>query len=113
MTQLHMEATWIPGGVHVDSRCILNYRLKSFLDGVQMESMWICGVHVESVGEGKVQKLAHTQPLMPFVELIDCCMSQHPSRAEQVELFLLEESEENSKFVTKMGRGVSFLGYRV
>ena len=26
-----------------------NYGLKSFLDGVQMESRWIYGVHVESI----------------------------------------------------------------
>ena len=32
-----------------------NCSLRSFLDGVQMESRWIYGVHVESVGEGEVQ----------------------------------------------------------
>ena len=47
MDQLHLEATWIPGGVQMDFK--QNYRLKSFLDGVQMESRWIYGVHVESI----------------------------------------------------------------
>ena len=54
MDQLHLEATWIPGGVHVESRWILNKIMGWSLfwwspDGVQMESRWIYGVHVESI----------------------------------------------------------------
>ena len=40
MNQLHTEDTWIPGGV-------------------QMESRWIYGVHLETVGEGKVQSIKY------------------------------------------------------
>ena len=32
------------------------YRLKSFLDGVQVDLQSPCGVHMESVGECKVQE---------------------------------------------------------
>ena len=42
-----MDSRWSPCGVQMDFK--QNYRLKSFLDGVQMESRWIYGVHVESI----------------------------------------------------------------
>ena len=64
MDQLHLEATWIPGGVHVESRWILNKIMGWSLfwwspDGVQMDLWSPCGVHMESVGECKVQWFTH------------------------------------------------------
>ena len=43
----HLDSRWSPCGVQMDFK--QNYGLKSLSDGVQMESRWIHGVHVESI----------------------------------------------------------------
>src|ERR1700687_5743661 len=43
----HLDSRWSPCGVQMDfqQKC----RVKSFLDGVHLESRWIYGVHLESI----------------------------------------------------------------
>ena len=42
-----MDSRWSPCGLDMDFK--QNCSLRSFQDGVQMESRWIDGVHVESM----------------------------------------------------------------
>ena len=43
-----------------------NCSLRSFQDGVQVDLWSLCGVHVESVGEGKVQLRDHKRLLIDY-----------------------------------------------
>ena len=73
----HLDSRWSPCGVQMDFK--QNYRLKSFLDGVQMESRWIYGVHMESVGECKVQRIQkeHVGHHKNLHQSTGNCVSQH------------------------------------
>jgi hypothetical protein len=45
--EAHLDSRWIPGGVHMDF--VQNCRLRSFSDGLHLDSTWVYGVQVDSI----------------------------------------------------------------
>jgi hypothetical protein len=62
-----MESTWSPDRVYIESIAQLSKYALSYVDSMWtpcgsiwtlVESMWSYGVHMESMGEGKVHQMA-------------------------------------------------------
>jgi len=69
----HLDSRWSPYGLQMDF--IQNCRLRSFPDGLQMDSSWIYGLHLESIWNlwGRVK---YSLGALCFFSQADCSSSR-------------------------------------